>query len=87
MKMRIALPSLLTLLCLLLLLPQSAWADPTNLVVNGGFETGDFTGWTVSGDTQAAQVINNSDLSHSGCCFAEFNPVGDFVFLSQVRRA
>jgi hypothetical protein len=54
MKMRIALPSLLTLLCLLLLLPQSAWADPTNLVVNGGFETGDFTGWTVSGDTQAA---------------------------------
>ena len=36
-----------------LVLRASAVADaqpPTNLVVNGGFETGDFTGWTLSGN-------------------------------------
>src|SRR5208283_8994 len=28
-------------------------ADGTNIVVNGGFETGDFTGWTETGDNPA----------------------------------
>src|ERR1700730_12901895 len=29
---------------------QSAFAIPVNLLVNPGFETGDFTGWTISGN-------------------------------------
>lgn len=32
-----------------LLMPRSAQADPVNLIVNGGFETGNFSGWTLTG--------------------------------------
>jgi PEP-CTERM motif len=63
-----------------LVLPHAALADP-NLVQNGGFETGDFTGWSLSGDTGSAFVSNNNP--HSGTFAANFDPVGDYVYLSQ----
>jgi hypothetical protein len=52
-----------------------------NLVQNGGFETGNFTGWTLTGDVLGAQVA--TDDPHTGCCYGKFNPIGDFVYLSQ----
>ncbi|GAB2890528.1 hypothetical protein GCM10027046_18980 [Uliginosibacterium flavum] len=36
-----------------------------NLVVNGDFETGNFTGWTKSGNTSLSDVIANSVTSNS----------------------
>jgi hypothetical protein len=49
----------LPLLALLLVFSSNALAG--NLVVNGGFETGDFTGWTQWGDTSLTSVY--SDVS------------------------
>ncbi len=70
----------LFLLATAFIAPSAAWAD--NLVQNGGFETGDFSGWTVTGDVQGAQVVSGGG-SNSGCCFAKFNPGSDYVYLSQ----
>jgi hypothetical protein len=51
-----------------------------NLVTNPGFETGDFTGWTQSGDTSFTGVDGNP---HSGTNAGFFGPTGSNGFLSQ----
>jgi hypothetical protein len=53
----------------------------TNLVTNGGFETGSFSGWTQWGDTGATGVGTASTLPsggsvHGGTYAAYFGPVG-----------
>jgi len=52
-----------------------------NLVVNCGFETGDFTGWTRSGD----QGFTNIDAisAHSGSFGLDTGPTGDLGFIAQ----
>jgi Carbohydrate binding domain len=52
-----------------------------DLVVNGGFETGDFTGWTQAGDTSFTDV--ESFFVHSGNFAAEFGPTETNGFISQ----
>ncbi len=48
-----------------------------NLVQNPGFETGDFTGWTVSGDISIGGNV------HSGTYSADFNDAQSAGFLNQ----
>jgi hypothetical protein len=52
--------------------------------VNGGFETGDFSGWTVSGNTGFTSV--SSSRARSGNFGASLGPVGSDGFLSQTLQ-
>ena len=62
-----------------------AIAAGTNLLANGGFETGDFTGWTLSGNTGYTSVQSSFDgfAPYEGAYFALLGPVGSDGYLSQ----
>jgi hypothetical protein len=53
------------------------------LIQNGGFETGDFTGWTQSGNTADSTVSSSSQFAHSGTYGAKMGPGGSLGFLAQ----
>ena len=72
---------LLTLMSLvLMMLPGLALSAP--LVANGDFETGDFTGWTQSGNLGFTGV--GTSPVHSGTYAAFLGPVGSLGYLSQI---
>jgi subtilase family serine protease len=55
-----------------------------SLVQNGGFETGDFSFWTQSGNTAYTSVTNgDSKFVHSGTYGSQLGPVGSLGYLSQ----
>jgi hypothetical protein len=72
---------------LLVVASSPAWSQSIcdgvsgNLVTNCGFETGDFTGWTLSGDTTFMGV--SSSYANSGNFGAFLGPVGSDSSLSQ----
>lgn len=57
------------------------------LVVNGGFETGDFTGWNLSGGDPFDNFVDDGSLSgiapHSGSFLAALGSIGSLSYLSQ----
>ena len=71
---------LLTVSALAATLAYAVPASATNLVTNGGFETGDFTGWTLSGNSGFTGVDN---IAHSGSYGGFFGQVGSTGTLSQ----
>jgi len=75
------LKSTCALLLLLLIAAGSAVPASANMITNGGFETGDFTGWTQTGNLGSTFV--NGDDPHSGSYAAWLGPVGSPGFLSQ----
>ncbi len=49
---------------ILLCIGTSAFAVPTNLLVNSGFETGDFSGWTIGGNSTSEGVdVDGTSIS------------------------
>jgi hypothetical protein len=54
-----------------------------SLLQNGGFEKGDFSSWTTSGNFQFCSVSSSATYVHSGIWGAEMGPSGTLGYLSQ----
>jgi hypothetical protein len=70
----------------LLAIAGGAKADNVNLITNGGFETGNFSGWTLTGVPSYSLVAGftaGADAPHSGKYYAMLGSFGSLSYLSQ----
>ncbi len=72
-------------MALTLALGSAGPARAINLITNGGFETGDFTGWTLGGNTGFTFVDCGPFVvsPHTGACAAALGAIGSVNSLSQ----
>jgi hypothetical protein len=73
---------MITNLAILVLLSLSGVCHASSIVTNGGFETGDFTGWTSSGNMSDTFV--GTDTPHSGIFAADLGPSPTGGFLTEL---
>lgn len=71
----------LTLITSLMIAAIIGSVQAQSLIVNGGFETGNFTGWTTNGNVGFTSVSVN--YAQTGNYGAQFGPIGSQGFLSQ----
>ena len=73
------------ILCAAALVCTTAWnANAQNLVVNGGFETGNFNSWTHSGDANGFDIVGDDPtFAHSGTHYAALGSFPDSGSLEQ----
>lgn len=57
--------------------------NPTTIVRNGGFETGDSAYWTLTGNTASLSVSTNPDCVHSGAYGVQASSAGALSYFSQ----
>ena len=84
--MKKAIVPLMTLLGAVAVWGVSPSAHAQNLLTNGSFETGSFSGWTQSGNTEYTGVscsTAHAYTAQSGSCFVYFGPIGSDNILSQ----
>ncbi len=78
------------LIALLLLFSAAVFrAQAAPVLTNGGFETGDFTGWTLAGTDSSASGLGiyygvDAADAHTGSSGAYFGSIGGVLTLSQV---
>ena len=77
-------PTLSKIFCIAALLCAAAWnANAVNIVNNPGFETGNFSGWTVNDPSGFTNVGPDPLFAHSGNFHANLGAVGLTGSLSQ----
>lgn len=78
--------TLFVMAAVLLIGVPAAFANGTNLLTNGGFETGDFSGWETGGQFDHTQVVPSGYYGYSteeGAYYAALGAVGGEATLSQ----
>lgn len=84
---RIPVQFLIVIFCVLLIVAPAQAATSSNLLVNGGFESG-MTGWTVTGAAGDKRLCNALiPVAYEGTCQYQFKGDGGVTTLSQVVGA
>ena len=76
-------PASIILLSLFLTVVAGTPAAGQQLAQNGGFETGDFSGWTQTGNSGYTTVDTSLLYAHSGTYGAKLGPWGSLGYISQ----